>query len=397
MNVAHHTRLRFAARSIWLATAAVAVLVCGSARGQAPGVGRAVSIGAKPAILKCGTGCSLRVEPIVQLAPPSDYLPFTDMTFVALDPRGGFLAGPTLDGAHFIRFDRYGKSQGVFGRRGQGPGEYALIAGLAVGPTGRTFLFDLRLRRLTIIDTTGSLGVFPIASMAVNTGFLPLSGGLLLVNASVGTPDRSRYSMHVVDDSGRFVRSFDDDNQNDTPSSLAVARLITPASEGGVWVGHRDRPRFGRWSEDGKRLGDFVFPWHIFAGDESLQRDANGNRSIETRIDGLVEDPSGLLLVLFERPKGTRARVNPGKPSERRGAELAPPSPSEKTDLSESWLVIVDPKRGTVIGRTQLPGMFTAVLPGGVFVRIVEDSSGGVQFYLVHVMMESRRSRTNIP
>ncbi len=217
------------------------------------------------------------------------------------------------------------------------------------------------------------------------------------MNASVGTPDRARYAMHVVDDSGRFVRSFDDDNQNDTPNSPAVARLISPASAGGFWVGHRDRPRFGRWSDEGKRLGDLVLPWHIFAGDESLQRDANGSRSIEIRIDGLVEDPSGLLLVLFERPKGSRASAKIGNPSERRGAEVAPPSPSEKEAISESWLVIVDPVRGTVVGRTQLPGLFNAALPGAVFVRIAEDLSGGVQLFPVHITVASRTSKANIP
>ena len=73
-----------------------------------------------------------------------------------LAPDGGVVA---VDGGNGViyRFGPTGKLRDSLGRKGQGPGEFLVAAGLAVGPVGEVALLDLRTRRLTIWEADGTL------------------------------------------------------------------------------------------------------------------------------------------------------------------------------------------------------------------------------------------------
>ena len=81
---------------------------------------------------------------------------FGSINRLELGPDGGVVA---VDGANNViyRFTPQGKLRDSLGRKGQGPGEFQVAAGLGVGPAGEVALADLRSRRLTIWEADGRL------------------------------------------------------------------------------------------------------------------------------------------------------------------------------------------------------------------------------------------------
>jgi len=98
---------------------------------------------------------------------------------IALAPDGGAVA---VDGGNGViyRFTPAGVLKDSLGRRGQGPGEFLLAAGMDVGPGGEVALADLNTRRLTVWNADGSLrGSTQLEAMPVAlawTGAEPVAG-----------------------------------------------------------------------------------------------------------------------------------------------------------------------------------------------------------------------------
>jgi hypothetical protein len=98
---------------------------------------------------------------------------------IELGPDGAVVA---VDGGNGViyRFTPTGRLRDSIGRRGQGPGEFLLAAGLGVGPAGEVALADLRTQRLTLWNPDGSLrgseqlGAMPVALLWRGTN--PVAG-----------------------------------------------------------------------------------------------------------------------------------------------------------------------------------------------------------------------------
>ena len=73
-----------------------------------------------------------------------------------LTPDGGVVA---VDGGNSViyRFTPAGKLRDSLGHKGQGPGEFQVVAGLGVGPAGEVAIADIRTRRFTIWEADGRL------------------------------------------------------------------------------------------------------------------------------------------------------------------------------------------------------------------------------------------------
>jgi len=73
-----------------------------------------------------------------------------------LSPDGGVVL---VDGANGViyRFTPAGKLRDSLGHKGQGPGEFQVVAGLGVGPAGEVAIADIRTRRFTVWEADGRL------------------------------------------------------------------------------------------------------------------------------------------------------------------------------------------------------------------------------------------------
>jgi len=98
---------------------------------------------------------------------------------LALGPDGGVVAFDGVNGVIY-RFTATGKLRDSLGHKGQGPGEFLVAAGLAVGPAGEVALADLRTRRFTVWEADGTLrGSTQLAGMPVDllwSGHAPIAG-----------------------------------------------------------------------------------------------------------------------------------------------------------------------------------------------------------------------------
>jgi hypothetical protein len=120
-----------------------------------------------------GTTAAAQVQPPIRLVleyrlDEASGLSFGSINRLELTAEGGVVA---VDGANgtIYRFSPGGKLRDSLGRKGQGPGEFLVAAGMGVGPQGEVALADLRTRRLTIWEPDGRLrGSTQLTSMPVD-------------------------------------------------------------------------------------------------------------------------------------------------------------------------------------------------------------------------------------
>jgi len=151
-----------AGRGAALLIAALAPAACAGRNGAgAPVVtdsaGVAIVTNAAPASGRAG---SWRVDPEPLLDLGGDETGpagvFERVAGLVLVPDGGVIAGD--EGAGEIRaFDPEGRLRWRTGRRGDGPGEFRLIASLGAGAGDSIWVFDFGNRRFTLLDAAGAL------------------------------------------------------------------------------------------------------------------------------------------------------------------------------------------------------------------------------------------------
>jgi hypothetical protein len=81
---------------------------------------------------------------------------FGDIRRLAVDASGRLYAPDGQDAVIRV-FDSLGTLVRSIGRRGQGPGEFSLLLGVATGPKGHLFAYDAQLFRITELDTSGAV------------------------------------------------------------------------------------------------------------------------------------------------------------------------------------------------------------------------------------------------
>jgi hypothetical protein len=81
-------------------------------------------------------------------------------------------------GSKEIRFyDAKGVHQRSSGREGNGPGEYTNVTGIWLGPGDSVAVFDVFVRRVTVLDDTGAVGR-SVSLGEAGTAFMPVDGRL---------------------------------------------------------------------------------------------------------------------------------------------------------------------------------------------------------------------------
>jgi len=149
-----------------------------------------------------------------------------------LAPDGGVVA---VDGGNGViyRFGPTGKLRDSLGRKGQGPGEFLVAAGLAIGPAGEVALLDIRTRRLTIWEPDGTLRgstqltAFPVDLLWRGTG--PIAGVV-----SFGATVTVRFGPVQLGETGigTPIASFPDPMIAEYPTAVSCSscrHALTPA------------------------------------------------------------------------------------------------------------------------------------------------------------------------
>ena len=82
------------------------------------------------------------------------------------------------------RYDANGKYVRTFGRRGQGPGEYRAVSGIAVLPDGRVLVWDTSGWRINVYSPAGDLLTTWSTASGMSTGAVSSSARAMLVDTS---------------------------------------------------------------------------------------------------------------------------------------------------------------------------------------------------------------------
>ena len=171
---------------------------------------------------------------------------------VVRDSKGRFYVAPTHDRGRVVRYDERGKPSGLIGRRGRGPGEHLSIADLAIAPADTLIVLDPGNARWTVWDPAGTfvrvarLPGYPWDAVASS------NGGLVL-QASIRSRETAGLPIHLLDASGKIVRSFGSRLGELRPDrATAQFRAIALTGRGTIWSGNYDRYAIQEWTLEGE-------------------------------------------------------------------------------------------------------------------------------------------------
>lgn len=249
----------------------------------------------------------------------------------------------------------------VVGRQGSGPGEFSVPIGLLrVGDsvvvfdagTSRASVLDkgIRLTRSVNLTATVSPGVaIRWPENVVFTGFQP-------------TPESAGWPLHAVTLAGRDQRlrfSFGPDEGQVAYGREVLLSLLFANSRGEhYWSADRYQYRLIRWNSSHERRGTIVRQSKWFP---TSDRTGMGNATTPPppAISAIHEDASGLIWV-FARvasPTWSQAWTN----VQRDGREILYRSIAVEK-LFRTVIEVIDPARGRVVTRAELPYLVTHVL-----------------------------------
>ena len=209
--------------------------------------------------------------------------------------RGEYLATRRWAPYQVAAFSEAGKLLKVFGRRGEGPGDWEVAEFLEIGRGDTLHVFDIfNLRRQTLL-APGSWRVGRIVALPV-LPVLERSKMILGPQAYVLLPDgryivngeRGDSALHLVGVDGELVRSFGVGYREEDPppppskrhlSVLepgeaaglrregVIRRQLAAAGEGRIWAAYPNRYEIELWDTAGQRLrrlgreADWFKPW----------------------------------------------------------------------------------------------------------------------------------------
>ena len=125
------------------------------------------------------------------------------------------------------------------GRRGEGPGDYGYVRWVRPH-RDRLHLFDAMLQRRTVLD--GAYKVVHTNPVCANVAFdaVVLGDSAYVINASIPTPERVGYALHLFDESGSVVRPFDElpEGYGTPGSEMRLYRSLAVARDRKLWSAH---------------------------------------------------------------------------------------------------------------------------------------------------------------
>ena len=219
---------------------------------------------------------------------------------------GAFRRGPLLlleDAyAHDMVFlpvvDSLGNTIRRIGAPGDGSGTYTRIQTVGAHENRQVYVFDRQ--RAVILDSTFKRIRQIDFPFKVERGVV-LANGLVVVSGD-GAPDRHNFALHVFDDSGTLVRSFDPIDRR-----AYYSRSIAPGRSNSLWSyeSNSDAPSYTikRWDPQTGQVVQTIEDtpeWFITPGVDSSAARARGalRNAPAPRVSRMWESPDGVLWVL---------------------------------------------------------------------------------------------------
>lgn len=295
-----------------------------------------------------------------------------------------------------MAWNREGGYEGVYGRRGEGPGEFAGMGELLImtGPGDSLYVLDDRNRWTVLSENLSFSRVFAGTHNGRRRSSLHiLANGDILWTGLVAA-QQSRDAFRIADNRGELVRSFGNIPADYQPSGNDAQSSVM-SSDTSFWVAPLDGSTGGilleEWSIDGTRLR------HLKRNPPWLPSDGYSNQNPrEPRLPSfaLVQRDDNGWLWLAGLVRDARWRPISAVEGER-GAVATPVQPPSMQ--YDAFLEVIDPEAGAVLASVRfddpadegLP--FTGGFPGSRdFYRVVTDSLGFNSIAIFSVMVAER-------
>ncbi len=306
----------------------------------------------------------------------------SDYNIVRIDRHGRyFVRGGSAP--YFWVFDGSGRIAHRIGRRGEGPGEFSRVNGIAFGEADSVFVVDRILQRVTVYTSDLELArTFRLAFRPEGPELFV--GTSLLANYGIHTADRAGLPFHVLDRDGNIRRSFGSvaggvyrADMQDIIDQRRLARSDTAS----FWAARINQYLIERWSTNG-RLDETLHrqpPWF----EVWWETRSNADMPPLTMINAL-EQVGDTLWVLAKVPgERWRSAVEP------RGRLYRV---TNREEYRNTVLEAVDLRRRVVVSYRRMPQLFDDLLAGGLAVRNDTDGIGNPVVW-VHRLEIHRPSR----
>jgi hypothetical protein len=367
----------------------------------------------------CGT-CSLDVVDSLRLGSADDpEIPQRVPNYLLRDNRGThYLVFNGWVNKPILRYDSAGRFVGKLGAYGSGPGEYTMTGEAMLGPSDSVMVLDFGNRKGRVYTSEGKYARDLALSQKRIFGFTPSPGGQMVAWAfSDRPPLASSGSQDSVVGVRQFVSRIGADGMaaDSFPVFGVIASTAHPtmgavqwridarphvAPDGSIWTllssGYRveqHAPNGATMKVIGVELPDLPPPLMTQGDADSLFSRARvvttagpGVRVSRGRIS-LQVDGGGLLWVtrVVSAPRADTIVVRKDylSPDEAPGHATVPRNTEDR--LYHTIIEVIDPHRGRILARTELPFLGVPVRPGYVGrVRVDEMDQ-----YVVHVYMLS--------
>jgi len=265
---------------------------------------------------------------------------------------GGFAVVNPPPGGPVLLYGTAGQFVGYLGKKGKGPGEMEMAAGVASG-AGRMYAWDFLNARLSVYDLRGRYLYSAFQTAATQA----VIDGFSVANVSALTAGNRVAAISIIDSSGRIIRVVDLQEPSNRPEdSWRISRSISAISHG-FWSSRVDRYELTRWSIDGKATHRVRRNVKWFPAVETRTAFVRGEYP-NAELLGAQEDSHGLLWT-FIRVTSPAWREGLGPPRVSRSPNGRPSYQYfDEGKLFDTMIEVIDLKTGKLVASTRQPGYF---------------------------------------
>ncbi len=285
---------------------------------------------------------------------------------VSLDRQGRYFVtgGPS---PYFWVFDSSGEVATRLGRRGEGPGEFTMITGLAIDEADSVFVIDpMRVRVSVYTPNLEFTRTFPLSFRP--DGPQLLLGEWLLVNTPFRRGDLVGLPFHLLDRSGTMTRSFGSVGGGDDLTIdryIRDGRVLARSDSTSFWAARTNQYLIERWTVDGRLIETLHRepPWFPVWWESKLDAETPP----VPRITAIEQAGDTLWVLTSVAGEEWRSGVEPDGEFYR---------VADRDVYRSSVVEAIDLTRGVVIASWRMPLRFGDLLEGGLAVRNDTDQVG---------------------
>lgn len=313
------------------------------------------------------TSCAMRVAHLVSLGSAADPDSPADERHrdVVHDARGRYFVRAGWPVNRILVYDSDTNLESVWGRGGEGPGEYRSIRQLLMLRGDSLGIFDQSNARLTVLDADGSVARTQL--LQINPyphQIAQLADGSIVVAGGEHTAAATGYVMHVVRPDGSVSPAVPAETVDPYRPSAAQRRLAAAGMT--VWAARPDRYEMTEYAADGT-------PARI------LKREVDWFPDRE--VEGVVNDPARepphpYLTTLHVDAEGfiwTMVRL-----ADADWAPVDDVSSISREQRYDSVVEVIDPARGAVLRSQRFPWNGHGFTNDGLIVSQRVDALGVV-------------------